>query len=72
MRRYHCDPNNRPDYCSLEGAQALKAKIEAAWKARGLTPRFQIVASHSGDVTRLRYDIRSDMVGGWPRGAEQS
>lgn len=68
MRRYNCDPVNRPDYCSLEGAEALKAKIEAALIRRGLSPlpRLQLVAHHTSDATRVRFDIRSDMVNGLP------
>lgn len=63
------DPISRPDYCSLEGALALKAKIEAALKRQGFAamPEVKLEASHSGDVTRARYDIRSDMVNGLPR-----
>ena len=63
------DPINRPDYCSLEGAAALKAKIEAALQRQGFAalPSIAIHATHTGDLTRARYDIRSDMVNGLPR-----
>ena len=56
------------DYCSQAGAGALKAMIEAYWAARG---RHVIVALHNVGfhpaIRAARFDVRSDMVNGWPR-----
>jgi hypothetical protein len=58
------------DYCSREGAMALKAKIEAYWRGRG--QHVMIVLNNVGfhpAIRAARYDVRSDMVNGKPRGA---
>lgn len=58
------------DYCSQDGASALKAVIEAYWAARG---QQVMVALHNVGfhpaIRAARYDVRSDMVNGRPRGA---
>ena len=58
------------DYCSQDGAQALKARIEAYWAARG---QQVMVALHNVGfhpaIRAARFDVRSDMVNGRPRGA---
>jgi hypothetical protein len=58
------------DYCSRDGAMALKAKIEAYWRERG---QEVMVALHNVGfhpaIRAARYDVRSDMVNGMPRGA---
>jgi len=57
------------DYCSRDGAMALKAKIEAYWRARG---QDVMVALHNVGfhpaIRAARYDVRSDMINGMPRG----
>jgi len=56
------------DFCSREGAQALKQKIETYWRDRGHTV---LVALHNVGfhpaIRAARYDVRSDMVNGMPR-----
>ncbi|MGE3928872.1 MAG: hypothetical protein AB7G05_01835 [Hyphomonadaceae bacterium] len=56
------------DYTSREGAQALKDKIEAYWRERGLDVMFsmQNVGFHPA-IRAARYDLRSDMINGMPR-----
>jgi len=56
------------DYCSREGAIALKAKIEAYWRERGLDVMIALhnVGFHPA-IRAARYDVRSDMVNGMPR-----
>jgi hypothetical protein len=56
------------DYCSREGAVALKAKIEAYWRERG--QNVMIVLNNVGfhpAIRAARFDVRSDMVNGRPR-----
>ena len=56
------------DFCSREGAHALKAKIEAYWAERG--QKVQIMLHNVGfhpAIRAARFDVRSDMVNGMPR-----
>lgn len=58
------------DFCSRSGAHELKAKIEAYWRARGHT--VQVVLHNVGfhpAIRAARFDVRSDMINGMPRGA---
>lgn len=56
------------DFCSKEGAAALKAKIEAYWRERGQDVMLSLhnVGFHPA-IRAARYDVRSDMVNGMPR-----
>lgn len=58
------------DFCSRNGAMALKAKIEAYWRERGHTV---LVALHNVGfhpaIRAARFDVRSDMINGMPRSA---
>ena len=58
------------DYCSRDGAMALKEKIEAYWRERGQNVMIALhnVGFHPA-IRAARYDVRSDMVNGMPRGA---
>jgi len=60
------------DYCSRDGAVALKQKIEAYWAARG---QHVMIALHNVGfhpaIRAARYDVRSDMVNGMPRAASK-
>jgi hypothetical protein len=61
--------NGEPaDYCSREGAQALKDKIEAYWRERGQNVMIALhnVGFHPA-IRAARFDVRSDMVNGMPR-----
>ncbi|MBL8545037.1 MAG: hypothetical protein JNL81_01155 [Hyphomonadaceae bacterium] len=58
------------DFCSREGAHALKAKIEAYWRERG--QHVQIMLHNVGfhpAIRAARFDVRSDMINGMPRAA---
>lgn len=56
------------DYCSREGAVALKEKIEAYWRDRGQNVLIALhnVGFHPA-IRAARFDVRSDMVNGMPR-----
>ena len=58
------------DYCSRDGAHALKQKIEAYWRERGQDVMLQLhnVGFHPA-IRAARYDVRSDMINGMPRGS---
>jgi hypothetical protein len=60
------------DFCSRDGAHALKAKIEAYWRERGHTVMIALhnVGFHPA-IRAARFDVRSDMVNGMPRSAVQ-
>lgn len=62
------DSAGESDFCSRAGAQALKAKIEAYWLARGQTVMIALhnVGFHPA-IRAARFDVRSDMVNGMPR-----
>jgi hypothetical protein len=64
-----CDGAGEPfDYCTRDGALALKTKIEAYWRERGqvVTVAMANVGFHPA-IRAARYDVRSDMVNGMPR-----
>lgn len=56
------------DYCSRDGALALKTRIEAYWRERG---QHVMIALHNVGfhpaIRAARFDVRSDMVNGMPR-----
>lgn len=56
------------DYCSRDGALALKAKIEAYWRERGQDVMIALhnVGFHPA-IRAARFDVRSDMINGLPR-----
>jgi hypothetical protein len=56
------------DFCSRDGAQALKAKIEAYWRERGHNVMIALhnVGFHPA-IRAARFDVRSDMINGMPR-----
>lgn len=56
------------DFCSREGAQIIKARIEAYWRDRGqhVMVMFENVGFHPA-IRAARYDVRSDMMNGRPR-----
>lgn len=60
------------DYCSRDGALALKTKIESYWRERGQDVMIALhnVGFHPA-IRAARYDVRSDMVNGMPRGANK-
>jgi hypothetical protein len=61
--------NTVPETLDAAGAQALKAKIINYWKARGFRePKIFIVRAPCLSESQARYDVRSNMTGGWPNG----
>lgn len=56
------------DFCSRDGAHALKAKIEAYWRERGHNVMVALhnVGFHPA-IRAARFDVRSDMINGMPR-----
>ncbi len=56
------------DYCSHNGAEALKAMIEAYWAERGQQVMVSLhnVGFHPA-IRAARFDVRSDMLNGKPR-----
>lgn len=66
-------PNSAPsrgesDFCSKDGALALKEKIEAYWRERGQNVMLSLhnVGFHPA-IRAARFDLRSDMINGMPR-----
>ena len=60
------------DTFSRAGAEGLKARIEAYWRARG--HEVTITVEKRGFVPTLRgahWVLRSNMVGGWPSPVER-
>lgn len=60
------------DYCSRDGAHALKEKIEAYWRERG---QHVLIALHNVGfhpaIRAARFDVRSDMINGMPRATKR-
>lgn len=57
------------DHCTERGAARLKACIVAYWRERGFHIEATLVRGrHLSAGGKNRYDLRSDMVDGWPRG----
>lgn len=56
------------DFCSRDGAFALKQKIEAYWRERGQSVQIMLhnVGFHPA-IRAARFDVRSDMINGMPR-----
>jgi hypothetical protein len=71
---WDCSTSSRgeADFCSREGALALKAKIEAYWRERGQDVMIALhnVGFHPA-IRAARYDVRSDMINGMPRGTSK-
>jgi hypothetical protein len=61
------------DFCSRDGALALKEKIEAYWRERGHNVMVALhnVGFHPA-IRAARFDVRSDMINGMPRPANSS
>ncbi len=64
---------NEADFCSRDGAHTLKATIEAYWLERGQNVQIMLhnVGFHPA-IRAARFDVRSDMINGMPRGAKSS
>ncbi len=57
----------KSDYCTREGAERLKAQIEAYWSDRGKDVRINLVqAGFLPSMRSARTDVRSNMINGVP------
>ena len=55
------------DYCTREGAERLKEKIEAYWAERGHDVKVNLVqAGFLASMRSARTDVRSNLVNGVP------
>lgn len=55
------------DYCTREGAERLKAQIEAYWAERGQDVKINLVqGGFLPSMRSARTDVRSNMVNGVP------
>lgn len=60
-------PLSGPDYCSRQGALALKERIEAFWRERGQIVNATILERGFHPALRTtRYELRSNLVNGLP------
>ncbi len=58
------------DLCTPEGARRLKERIEAYWRERGYDVNIDLVdAGFMPAMRSARTDVRSNMVNGFPRPA---
>jgi hypothetical protein len=56
------------DYCSRQGSEVLKQRIESYWAARGMSVTVCLaVAPFHPALRAARFDVRSDMTNGMPR-----
>lgn len=56
------------DYTDRAGAQILKERIETYWRERGYEVQVTLAAaSFTPAIRAARFDIRSELVNGWPR-----
>lgn len=55
------------DFCTREGAERLKDKIEAYWAERGHDVRINLVqGGFLASMRSARTDVRSNMINGVP------
>ncbi len=58
------------DYCTREGAERLKAQIEAYWAERGQNVQINLVqGGFLPSMRSARTDVRSNMINGVPTGS---
>ena len=63
-------PTPRADYTSGSGASVIKAMIEEFWRRHGFDVQVILVPGPFSPALRAsRFDVRSDLVNGMPRGA---
>lgn len=59
----------RSNYTDRQGASELKGRIEEYWRKRGFEVQVVLVeAPFSAAIRSARYDVRSELVNGLPRG----
>jgi len=60
------------DFCTREGAERLKAQIEAYWAERGKAVKINLVqAGFLPSMRSARTDVRSNMMNGVPVGSTE-
>lgn len=60
------------DYCSQDGAQRLKQRIQDYWRERGYDVSINLVeAPFVAAMRSARTDVRSDLRNGMPRKRKQ-
>jgi hypothetical protein len=63
----------KSDYCTRDGAERLKAQIEAYWAERGLDVKINLVqAGFLPSMRSARTDVRSNMINGVPNHSTES
>ncbi len=61
------------DYCTREGAERLKAQIEAYWAERGKNVKINLVqAGFLPSMRSARTDVRSNMINGVPTNSTEN
>ena len=66
-RQRNCEVNMKGDYCTRDGAERLKAQIEAYWAERGKDVKINLVqAGFLPSMRSARTDVRSNMINGVP------
>lgn len=56
------------DFCTPDGARRLKQRIEEYWRERGYAVDVKLVEAGFVPAMRsARFDVRSDLVNGFPR-----
>ena len=57
------------DLCNKDGAEVLAARITAYWRERGYEVNCTVhEQQYVVSMRSARHDVRSDMVGGLPKG----
>jgi hypothetical protein len=65
---YRADRMGEADFTCQAGANELKARIEAYWRARGHEVQVMLIeAPFTQAIRSARYDVRSELVNGLPR-----
>jgi hypothetical protein len=65
---FAAEPREFGNYTDRAGAELLKSRIEAYWRERGYEIQVTLApAAFSPALRAARYDIRSELVNGWPR-----
>lgn len=71
--RRHIVPRASEDFCNQTGALKLAERIRAYWAERGYIVKvYTPTAGYTAPMRSMRYDVRSDMVGGQPRAASHA
>jgi hypothetical protein len=54
--------------CTKKGAQIIEAQLKSYWKERGYQIKTKVVPTrHSKHHSAFNYDVRSDMINGFPK-----